>query len=90
MARRVRPETFSKGVHQAIKEALTFSVTDEHVRVALKDYGAWHLPTLKIEAENVKQILLKVNPDGGMAWGTYHSMIIALVTRETQAKELMT
>lgn len=45
---------YSRTVKSAVRKALGFSVTNEYLDEAMRQYGAWHLPTLKIEAEDIK------------------------------------
>jgi hypothetical protein len=52
------------------------------LKVALEEYGAWHLPTLKEEYERIHAELIRVNPDGGLAWGILARMKLAIDARE--------
>ncbi len=95
--RRQRPQPkYTQATKDAVNKALGFKFPTEFpgdegwLDRAMDEYGAWHLPTLKIETEKVKQTLLEVNPDGGLAWGFYHTMIAVVAARDHMAKESVT
>lgn len=95
--RRQRPEPkYTQAAKDAVNMALGFEFPTEFpgdegwLDRAMAWYEPWDLPTLKAETESVKQTLLNVNPDGGMAWGIYHEMIAVAAAREHMANESVT
>lgn len=68
-------------IRDAVNKALGFVMEDEVIRQAMLEYGAWHLPTLKIECASLEADLLKCNPEGGLAWRFVHKMKIAIAVR---------
>jgi hypothetical protein len=53
-------------------------VPNPGIKVALTEYGNWHLPTLKKEYKRLVGELQRVNPEGGLAWGVANSMKLAI------------
>lgn len=86
MTAKAGPRRFTQFEHAVVKAVLGFAVDDKWLAAALAGFAAWDLPTLKIEADNVKAGLEAAGVAEGPDWGRYHRVAAVVALRGQDAK----